>query len=299
MNDLSVQNTSVQNMTDKEPFKYALIIFTYGRPKKVYTVKSVRKAGYTGRIILLLSDDDPTIEEYREQYKNEKDVFIRVFNKDSLIGTFDKMDNFGNMKVGVFARNYIPILARKLKLDGYVVFDDDYTGFHHRYTTDGKKLSYISVYDMDAVNDIMFDFLKDTGATTVAFAQGGDLIGGCNGSFLKGHKRKAMNSFYFLTDTEYEYSGTMNDDVNFYIDASRQGAFILTTFGVSLVQVATQASDGGMTEFYKAMGTYVKSFYSVMRVPSAVTVSVMRGRLHHEIQSKYCMPQVIHEKYKK
>ena len=46
----------------------------------------------------------------------------------------------------------------------------------------------------------MIKFLDQTGAITVALAQGGDYIGGVdNGNFKKKLLRKAMNSFFCRT----------------------------------------------------------------------------------------------------
>ena len=61
-------------------------------------------------------------------------------------------------------------------------------------------IDYISHKHQDDVFESMLQFLDDTQATSVAFAQGGDMIGGCQGAVWKaGYKRKAMNSFFCKT----------------------------------------------------------------------------------------------------
>jgi hypothetical protein len=60
----------------------------------------------------------------------------------------------------------------------------------------------------------------------------------------------------------------------------------------------------GLTDIYLDLGTYVKSFYSVICCPSCVTVSMMGGtkktmRLHHNVSWNNCTPKIISDKYKK
>lgn len=71
---------------------------------------------------------------------------------------------------------------------------------------------------------------------------------------------------------------------------------------VALNQMQTQATSGGMTELYKSLGTYVKSFYSVMYMPSAVKVRMMHTtnrRIHHAVSWNNTTPMIISETYRK
>ena len=78
--------------------------------------------------------------------------------------------------------------------------------------------------DMDQVFDLMLDFLDDTGAATVAFAQGGDQIGGVKGgNFKQGIVRKAMNTFFCRTDRPVGFLGRLNEDVNAYVVHGSRG----------------------------------------------------------------------------
>lgn len=62
-----------------------------------------------------------------------------------------------------------------------------------------------------------------------------------------------------------------------------------------LEQTDTQKSRGGMTDEYLQSGTYVKSFYSVIGMPSACKVQLLNSqnpRLHHFVESNF-----LHQKY--
>jgi len=61
-----------------------------------------------------------------------------------------------------------------------------------------------------------------------------------------------------------------------------------------------------LTEIYRDVGTYVKSFYTVMFVPSAVKVGQLRdnrsnrrARIHHTIDWSHCVAQIVPERYRK
>jgi len=273
-------------------FRYVIFILSYGRPTNVKTLNTLKRCGYKGDYYIVCSMDDAQLSEYQRIYKGK----VICFDKESV--PFDRMDNFGNLKCVVYARNVCKEIVKQFEVDGYLVLDDDYICFSHVQNVNGKKKEPM-IKDLDAVNLCMFQYLQASGATTIAMIQGGDLVGGENAIFRNGFKRKAMNAFYFLKDSQYEFTGTLNEDVNFYTEMGRQGEFILSIAKVKLNQEQTQKSKGGMTDIYLDGGTYIKSFYSVMRVPSAVKIGVLNDRIHHNVEFKFCTACVIDEKYKK
>lgn len=48
---------------------FVALILTHGRPDNVHTVKTLRKCGYTGDIIIVLDNEDPKIDRYRKTTK--------------------------------------------------------------------------------------------------------------------------------------------------------------------------------------------------------------------------------------
>ena len=116
------------------------------------------------------------------------------------------MDNFPDKKVVVFARNICFDFARQLDLTYFAEFEDDYKDFTYRYP-DGKSLRNLHINNLDEVFNIFIDFLEESNARTVAFAQTGEMMGGTQGQVWKKRvKRKAMNTFFFkfiLVDTTF------------------------------------------------------------------------------------------------
>lgn len=156
---------------------------------------------------------------------------------------------------------------------------------------------------LDGLFEAMLTFLDASGAAMVALAQGGDMIGGVNGGGYKmGLKRKCMNSMFCRTDTPVEFRGTMNEDVTTYTTLGSRGVLFFTFMRCQVTQIQTQSLSGGMTEAYKESGTYTKSFYSVMSMPSCVEIGKMGGshqRTHHQINWDCCVPKILNQKYRK
>ena len=280
---------------------YAVFILTHGRPDNVVTYNSLRKSGYTGKIYLIVDDEDKTIDEYKKKYNDE----VVVFSKKDYQGKFDLMDNFKGNKVIVYARNACYDIARNLGLDYFFEYEDDYTSFLHRYV-DGEKLGSALCKRMNDILTNMITCLENTKATTIAFVQGGDCIGGAKTFHSIQFKRKAMNSFLFKVNQDPKqdciFIGRMNDDVNTYLSQGKIGKLFFQISNVMLVQKATQSNVGGNTESYKEFGTYVKSFYSIMTSPSCCKINMMGSahqRIHHKINWNNAVPKIIHERHKK
>lgn len=280
--------------------KFAAFILTHGRPDRVYTIKMLRKSGYTGPIYLIVDDEDETVEEYKQTHEN-----VIVFSKKEAAEKFDVGDNFPNRRGVVYARNMCFDIAHDLGIDYFIELDDDYTQLENRFDSQLRWKSGIPVKTMDAIIEACLDFLDETGAHCIAFAQGGDYIGGeYSGKFDHGVPliRKVMNTFICRTDRPFKFYGRINEDTTMYVVNGMRGMLFFTFLQISIVQRITQSNPGGLTELYLDAGTYVKTFYTVMYQPSSVSVSLMGDveyRLHHRVDWNKTVPKIIPQSYKK
>jgi hypothetical protein len=277
---------------------FVIFILTNGRPNNVHTARSLRNHGYTGKIILVIDDEDKTAEEYLDKFKD-----VEVFSKKEIAQEFDEADNFDDRRSIVYARNACFKIAEKLGFKYFMQMDDDYTRFEYRvYTNERQKPSFIA--NLDSVFAALLNFYKDSNFSTISMAQGGDFIGGKHNRMAKRPTlfRKCMNSFICSTDRPFKFIGRINEDVNTYVNKQSIGLLMGTIPFVSLVQNQTQSNKGGMTELYLDSGTYIKSFYTVMFSPSSVYIKPMGDkhlRLHHHVKWDSAVPKLISEKHKK
>lgn len=277
---------------------FAIFILTHGRADRVITVKTLEKCGYTGKWYIVIDNEDDQESEYRKIYGNR----VLQFDKAAISKTFDTMDTSDDRRTIVYARNACFGLAKQIGIRYFLELDDDYKSFEWRWIENGK-LKVESVSDMNMICGLMIDFLIESNALTVAMAQGGDFIGGKDGGNVKKRLlRKAMNSFFCDVQKPFKFTGRINEDVNTYASLGSVGKLLLTVVDVSLTQEATQANKGGMSDVYLDMGTYLKSFYTVMIAPSCVTISMMgdkHKRIHHKINWDCAVPKILNEKWKK
>lgn len=271
---------------------FVAFILTHGRPDNVMTYNTLLAHGYTGRIVLVIDNEDSRADEYYERYGREN---VIMFDKEAISKTFDECDNFNNRKAIVYARNACFDIARSLGVKYFIELDDDYYYFGTRGVNGSK-----ATRRLDDIFDAMVDFVRDTSVKSVAMGQGGDYIGGYDDNARC--KRKAMNSFVCSVDKPFTFIGRINEDVNTYVKNGSIGDIFITVLNAKLDQGDTQTNKGGMTDIYVDKGTYVKSFYTVMTSPSCVKLSIMgmsSKRIHHNISWKNAVPCIISEEYKK
>ncbi len=285
---------------------FCVFILSHGRADRVLSEGALRKGGYTGRVYVVVDDLDGQVGRYRENFGEDR---VLVFDKAAWAAKTDAYSNQNILNSVVYARNAVWDFARRLKVRHFCVLDDDYTGFYFRWI-EGDALPAARCGDLDGVFSAMVDFLDASRADVVCMAQAGDYVGGWKSTAaMNPLLRKAMNVYFFATDRPYLFAGAMNDDVNTYVLANLRGRLVLTLTSVSVVQVATQQSAGGLTDMYLEFGTYQKSFYSVMAAPSCVKVSMLHGgkagaehqhwRIHHHVRWNNCAPKILSERWRK
>ena len=280
-------------MTDK----FAVFILTHGRPDNMKTVQSLKKSNYTGDIYFIIDDEDETADQYRANFGAEK---VIQFSKKEASKITDIGDSMQTLRGVTFARNISQRIAKEMGLDYMLQLDDDYTTFCHRYVENGVIKSK-TIHNFNRIVETIIQFMKDSGAATIAMSQGGDHIGGIDGSIDKGILRKAMNSFMMDTNKPINFLGRINEDVNAYVVSGALGDLFFTVMNLQLTQVQTQKSKGGLTEIYLDSGTYVKSFYTVMMAPSCVSVRTMgqtNRRFHHSIKWDNAVPKIVSSRHR-
>lgn len=282
---------------------FVAFILTHGRPDKVYTLPTLRKAGYTGKVVMVIDNEDKTADRYHELYDNMDNVSVVMFDKLKKSTEFDTIDRGTDRRAIVYARNACFDIAENLGYKYFLELDDDYTNFRQRFIKDNGEFGSWYLRDFDAVVDCMLRFLEESGALTVAFAQTGDFVGGKDSKVFKDRlARKAMNSFFCSTERRFDFIGRINEDVNTYVSLGSRGNLLFTVADMSLDQTQTQANSGGMTELYSSTGTYTKTFFTIISNPSSVkvcTVGIRHPRIHHRINWDLAVPKIISSKYKK
>lgn len=277
---------------------FALMVLSHGRADSVTTIDAFKNADYTGKWYIIIDNEDTQKDKYIKNFGVEH---IIIFDKSSYDNKFDIMDNFSGRGVPTYARNAFFDIAKDLNLNYFVMCEDDHQSVNARRVVNGVFVT-LYVHNIDLIIEEILNFLDNTPTTSIAFSETGDFIGGANSVYKKGLSRKAMTSFFCKVSNRFEFLGRFNDDVNTYVEHGKRGKIFFTMSNVNIHTAETQYQSGGLTENYLKYGTYVKSFYSVMLNPSAVTISEMgqyHKRIHHSINWDKAVPVIISDIYKK
>lgn len=279
---------------------FVAFILTHGRASSVITDKTLRRCGYSGPIVYVIDNEDQQSEKYKNKFHD-----VIMFDKLAMAESFDEADNFEDRRAIVYARNACFEIAKKMGYKFFIELDDDYDAFTFTYGRNGIVKQRV-IKQLDRILEAMIMFYESAPISTVAMAQRGDFVGGKNNDIVRKEKlkRKAMNSFICSTDRPFQFVGRINEDVNTYTTLGRRGQLFLQIPHVALNQKQTQSNKGGMTDIYISQGTYIKSFYTVMMMPSSVKIGLMGNssktrRLHHVINWNNTVPKIISEDYKK
>ena len=278
---------------------FAVFILTHGRPDNVITYETLKRMNYKGKLYLVIDNEDKEAEQYYRIYGKEN---VIMFDKEKISKEFDTVDNCDERRTVVYARNACFNIAEDLGIEYFLELDDDYNQFRGRMQID-DTLSSFKIKDINLLFEQMIQFLEKSNALTVAFAQGGDYIGGIGSKVWKERlSRKAMNTFFCKTKRRFDFIGRINEDVNTYTTRGIKGDLMFTVANIMMNQLETQSNAGGMTDVYLDSGTYVKSFFTIIVAPSCTKISTMGNkfrRIHHKINWEHCTPKIINQKYKK
>ncbi len=165
---------------------FCVFVISHGRPNDLYTVDTLKKYNYTGSFYIVLDDEDKTIEQYKKKYNN-----ILVFDKKQIADLTDEGNNFDNRRTTTHARNACFDLAYNLGFKYFLVLDDDYTVFRYRYID--KYITKGYVQNLDELFLKTFNYYEKCNFTSIAFAQGGDFIGGEGCGLLKNYLYNSKN----------------------------------------------------------------------------------------------------------
>jgi len=137
------------------PDDFCVFILTHGRPDNLYTYRTLKKLNYTGPLYIIIDDEDPTADRYRELYGDQ----VIMFSKAALDDAVDTMDNLRDRRCILYARTAVYQIARDLGYTYFLQLDDDYNQFRYRF--DGE-LRYLwggkQIRDLNRLFTIILEY---------------------------------------------------------------------------------------------------------------------------------------------
>ena len=79
---------------------FCIFILTNGRPDRVFTYNCLERAGYTGKVFIVIDDEDKTADAYRARFGDK----VLQFCKADIAKQVDTGDNFDGRVSTIYPR---------------------------------------------------------------------------------------------------------------------------------------------------------------------------------------------------
>ena len=278
--------------------KFAIFICTHGRPNAQHTLKTLRDCGYTGKIVLLVDDEDDTVDDLVDNYPKTR---IMRFNKQKYIDLSDTGTNENQRKCILYAKNCCEAVAQDIKLDAFVIADDDIFNFRYRYPEDGKLKSLKITKDIDKVIEAYVEYMLSADIVATGFGFTQFYFSGENSfspeNFLK--YRVPYNFVFRNAKYKIDWMSWFGEDIITAVMYNKRGYF-MQDFPFVQQEIKPLAKEaGGMKDTYDNNSDIRLAMQNIMYLPSELKAFKYRGKYMASIKRDKAFPMLISSSYKK
>ena len=276
--------------------KFAVLINTHGRADKQLTYKTLRECGYNGKIYLVIDDLDEQKKDYYAKYKDA----VKEFDKREYAKNVDTFLNYEMLNTVLYARNASFDIARELKLDWFVMCDDDITRLNYKLVKDGKLYTKKARL-LDRFFASCVDFMNEAKIECLSASEEGIYIGGANNQRMAQGLQWQMGHFWiFNSRCERRFRGAYYED-RLFSDASEceraWATSIIADTTPSFKQEKKQ--EGGMQAMYEKTGLYIPSFLPVMAYPSYERVVIKNGEIKSRRDNQFANVMILSDRWRR
>lgn len=281
---------------------FAVFILSHKRADRVETFSTLRNSGYTGRIFIVLDDEDPQRLDYEIRFKDEEKTKVIVFHKRLYMRLTDTVTNDKQASSPVYARNFIEHYAERIGCLAYIVMDDDVTNLRYRYVENNVAKSQTLRSNLDKVFVAYIDYLIDAKIATLSFATVMMYAGGVHSEEdkvrLASHRYTCQihirNLFYPV-----EWVSLVNNDSISANNTAKIGYLWWSLPFIVYDSPKMNTLPGGMKEVYDGVSEFKRAFMSTVVSPSVCRVGCSKNRLAIKRNLKAAYPVIISGRWKK
>lgn len=276
------------------------MICTHGRPNAQHTYETLRKSGYTGSIIFIVDNEDDTVEELLHNYK-DANLLCRCFDKQYFIDISDTGTIENQRKCILYAKNYCEVLARELKLQAFIIADDDILNFRYRYPEDGKLKSQKITKNMDSVIEAYIQAMLDCDMTATGFGFTQFYFSGDN-SFSAENMSKYRVPYNFVfrnTKHRVDWKSWFGEDIITAVYYGRIGQLWTAMPYVQQEIVSLASAEGGMKDTYDNNSSVRLAMQNIMYLPTELKAYKYKDKYMASIKRDTAFPKLISSSFKK
>lgn len=274
-----------------------IYIISKGRPQ-CHTARTLTKMKYPGKWFIVCGNNDETIDQYRKNWGEDR---VIEFDWYEAIKHTDTLDNLGfenNPSGAVPVRNATHDISRNAGELRHWQLDDDYNTFacYDPKTGKNKVIKDGRVLQKKMLQIALFAYntkIPNAGFTLSTIEAAPDNRYNIARRVFNAHCLPSTDDIFV------RWRGRLNDDVINAQDILREGKIGMQFRFVSTATTPTQQEKGGLTEFYKQVGTVRKTAYVVLNAPDITKLVIRFGRYHHKVDWKQVVVKIIDAKYRK
>lgn len=276
---------------------FAVFICTHGRPDKQHTLDTLRRTGYTGNIYLVVDDEDDTIVSL-DRYVDGVTQVVQ-FCKQGYINSMDTGTIENQRKCILYAKGACEDLAKHMKLDAFVIADDDIKKFRYRYVEDGHLKSQNITKNMDAVIEAYTNCMVECNLTATGFGFTQFYFSGKD-SFSADNTQKYRVPYNFVfRNPKYKvnWMSWFGEDIITAVYYGRIGQMWTAIPYVQQDIVELASADGGMKDVYDSNSSVRLAMQNVMYLPSELCAFFYRDKFMASINKDKAFPKLISSKF--
>lgn len=264
---------------------FAIFINTHGRVNNQKTYETLRRCGYTGKIYLVIDNED------NSDYSSYGHF---VFDKQSYMKLTDSGTNHPRKNVQLYARNACEDFAKQLKLDSFVMCDDDISQFRFRIVESEKLKSYNITKNFDKIIEAYNEYLLDANISAISTGMPQMYFSGANINETL-HKWRVPYQFTFR-NTKFKVNWLSEYGEEYVTAIANQNQFMMC---VPIIQHTTPGLGGGkngMHEMYE-QENFRLAQYGYIWNPNCNEIILYKDKFMCQIKRDKAFPKLVSSKY--
>ena len=266
--------------------KFAYFIASYGKPDNLMTLKALDAVNAQYPVFIVVSTDDPRLEEYKSTYDN-----LLIFDKADYI---DKIDDIGayavTHKVCTYSRLAVNDFALRLGVRYVAYLFDDIQYFQIRYVNDDKKIKSVRRFNIDRLMDMYIKLLQSSGDLVIVGPPNSSFYIGVNSTCADKYSTRYGNMFVYDTVKHFDVlRSSVLEDMDIILANNRIGKMSICPFGLQVCCRDPQIT----SDSYKGMSK--SEYYQHYVLLGRQSVSLKKPIIPYANFT----PKIISDKYKK
>lgn len=266
---------------------FAVFIISHERADRVETYDMLRDAGYTGKIYVVVDDEDVEFNQYKRRFGDYLLKYSKMVYRD-ITEVCTKVNG-----CATYARNAVEDIAKLLNLKAFMVADDDLLRLRYRYDDNGILRSLAIKSNLDAIIDAYLEFILDNGVACVSFGTANIYMKGIKPEVVS-NNRIPFNCFIRNAEFRWTWKADIYEDAVTSILESWNGDFAMQLPFVQCDMCPMDAgAKGGMTGIYTSISNYEKNFPVLIYAPSCVRLGIGKRSFIYSTITKNAFPKLV------